>query len=69
METAQQISPEAFLSSDLGNVPIPVRMENTGYTCAECGKPVDPDSSYIMSVPVGREPLYHHPACIGLEPY
>jgi len=48
-------------------VPIPVRMEDAGYTCAECGKPVDPDSSYIMSVPVGRDPLYHHPACIGLE--
>ncbi len=61
--------PRAFLSSDPADVPIPVRMENAGYTCAECGKPVDPDSSYIMSVPVGREPLYHHPACIGLEPY
>jgi len=58
-----------LLSSDPADVPIPVRMENAGYTCAECGKPVDADSSYIMSVPVGREPLYHHPACIGLEPY
>jgi hypothetical protein len=42
---------------------------NEGFTCAECGEPVDPDLSYIMSVPVGSEPLYHHPACIGLDPY
>ena len=67
--TDKSAEPRVFLSSDPGDVPIPVRMENEGYTCAECGKPVDPDSSYIMSVPVGRDPLYHHPACIGLEPY
>ena len=41
---------------------------DAGFTCAECGKPVDPDLSYIMSVPVGQEPLYHHLACIGLDP-
>ncbi len=28
---------------------------------------MDPDLSYIMSVPVGKEPLYHHLACIGLD--
>ena len=43
-------------------------VEDQGLVCAECGLPVDPDLSYIMSVPVGREPLYHHPACIGLDP-
>jgi hypothetical protein len=30
---------------------------------------VDPELSYVMSVPVGSEPLYHHPVCIGLDPY
>ena len=44
-------------------------MGDEGLTCAECGEPVNPDLSYIVSVPVGREPLYHHPACIGLDPY
>jgi hypothetical protein len=44
-------------------------MGDDGFTCAECGEPVNPDLSYIMSVPVGREPLYHHPVCIGLDPY
>jgi hypothetical protein len=39
-----------------------------GFTCEECGEPVEADLSYIMSVPVGSEPLYHHPACIGLDP-
>jgi hypothetical protein len=42
-------------------------VEDQGLTCAECGLSVDPDLSYIMSVPVGHEPLYHHPACIGLD--
>jgi hypothetical protein len=43
-------------------------VEDQGLVCAECGLRVDPDLSYIMSVPVGHEPLYHHPACIGLDP-
>ena len=43
-------------------------VEDQGLVCAECGLPVDPDLSYIMSVPVGHEPLYHHLACIGLDP-
>ena len=44
-------------------------MGDDGYTCAECGGPVDPELSYVMSVPVGSEPLYHHPACIGLDSF
>jgi hypothetical protein len=43
-------------------------MVDEGFTCAECGQPVDPVLSYIVSVPVGRDPLYHHLACIGLDP-
>lgn len=42
-------------------------MKTEEITCAECGEPVDPNLSYIVSVPVGSEPLYHHPACIGLD--
>jgi hypothetical protein len=44
-------------------------MGDEGLICAECGDSVNPELSYIMSVPVGQEPLYHHPACIGLDPY
>ena len=43
-------------------------VEDQGLVCAECGLPVDPDLSYIVSVPVGHEPLYHHLVCIGLDP-
>jgi hypothetical protein len=49
-------------------MPIPPAMADEGFTCAECGQPVDPDLSYIVSVPVGRDALYHHLACIGLDP-